>query len=70
MMKKLALRYVGTGLFALSLVVSGLTFATVVSAQEEEEEGAACPKCNEVDLTCLGSTCTCQWGFAGHKCVP
>jgi hypothetical protein len=66
MMKKLALRYIGMGLFAASLVVAGLTFATVVSAEEE----AACPQCQTVELNCPGSTCHCQWGFAGYKCIP
>lgn len=68
MIRKLVLRILGTGLFVLSTAVFSLTFGMVASAQDEE---AACPKCDLVELNCVGSTCTCQWGFeAGYKCVP
>lgn len=67
MIKKIALRTLGMAFFVLSVTVSGLTFATVASAQEDEK--LPCPACDEIDLSCVGSPCTCQWGYAGHKCV-
>lgn len=66
-MKENALRLILSGLFALSVGAAGATFAEVASATPAPLAG--CPTCNQVDLTCLGSTCTCVYNGPGQPYV-
>lgn len=65
-MRKSVLRLVLVGLFALSAVVGGAVFAEVASAGPL----IPCPSCNTLDLTCVGSPCTCTWGGQSYYCQP
>jgi hypothetical protein len=63
-MKKHVLRLVLVGLFALSVGVAGAVFAEVASAGPL----LPCPHCNTLDLSCVGSPCTCNWDGYGYIC--
>jgi hypothetical protein len=65
MSKRLALRALGTGLFALPILVLTLSFSAVASTVEAQ----SCPACHPVELDCRGSTCECEW-VGELKCLP
>jgi len=68
MRKHPTLHMLGTGLFALPILVLGLTFWTLASTVEAR----SCPPCDMVELNCVGSTCVCTWssGGGGYNCHP
>ena len=66
MRKPLALRTLGTGLFALPILVLGLTLFALASPVEAQ----SCTPCDPDELNCDGSTCICEWTFGGYHCNP
>lgn len=67
MSKRLALRALSTGLFALPILVLSITFLSARSV----EAGEGCPDCHSTTLTCDGSPCACRsTQTAGYKCLP
>ena len=63
MVKKLAVRFLGAVLFAVSVAVAGFTFGGVAQAADLHPD---CPVCHATKLTCDGSLCTCHFGI----CYP
>lgn len=66
MRKRLALRVLGSGLFALPILVLSLTFFALASTVEAQ----SCTPCDPVELNCDGSTCVCEFTFGGYHCNP
>ena len=66
MRKRLALRMLSTGFFALPVLVLGLTFFALSS----KVEARSCTPCDPTELNCDGSTCVCEWTFGGYHCNP
>jgi hypothetical protein len=63
-MRKVVSRAGFTALFALSVGALVTTFGTIASAAPLGP--LACPSCQQVTLTCPGSTCNCEWNDFGQ----
>jgi hypothetical protein len=65
-MRKDFLKLVLVGLFAVSIGTVGVVFAGVAWGGPALPK---CPACNKLDLTCVGSTCSCQWDGYDYYCT-
>jgi hypothetical protein len=66
MTMRFVLRVLGSGIFALPILVLGLSLFAVASTVEAR----SCPDCDPIELNCDGSTCHCTYTFGGYKCLP
>jgi hypothetical protein len=69
MWKKLALRCLGTSVFACSIAVAGVTFATVATVRADDPP---CPSECDDRMGCAGSLCECEqtgMGTGEWECV-
>jgi hypothetical protein len=68
-MKRNVSRLLLLGLFVLSVAAAGAVFADAAIPTPL----AACPQCNTLDLTCVGSPCDCKYDgppSTKYYCAP